>query len=1057
MAIVKLDKRNVQDILSLTTLQEGILLQYLKEPTTEQYFVQLSIRLTGKVDHFRFEHAWNRVIANHESLRTMFRWEGLKNPVQIILKHHSIKVAFVDLSSSFSIENALNEVKENDRRKKFSLTDVAFRVTLCRLNELDYEMIISNHHILFDGWSTGIILKDFFTEYGGNYVEMAKKATYKDYIKLLKAEIYNSHQQQNFWSEYLRGFNQKTELPVSSIKTREMSKMDTRKVLFSCNLKEKLRSFNKEYEVTLSSLLYSAWGVLLQKYNQCEDVVFGTTIAGRSKAIEGLNEVVGLFINTIPLRVKNSANSTSLHVVKKVYEHLKDRQDYETTSLAQVKKYSQIHSDDSLFDSIVVVENYPIDSSLMKSDFSGMRIRNVETTEMTNYDLTIGILLGEEIEISFLYNTDIFQQDTIRRMRDHFMTLLENMVDNPHLPIHQMNILTEEETHQVTKDFNNTKQTWNLDTTIHHLFSQQANCSPNTPAVVDLYRSLTYRELDKQSDLLAQFLLQSGVEKEDIIGVMLSPSIEMHIALLAILKAGGAYLPINLDYPEERIKYMLADCRVSIMLVDHSSLDRAKNVAIDIKIVNVQDSFSELTEAVVAFPEVTPNQLAYVMYTSGTTGRPKGVMIEHRNVLHLIHWFGETFDLEPGVHVMQLTDFTFDPSVEDIFGSLINGATVFIPNPKLIYDRNEFGKFIDTNKINIINYVPSVIAELLLGETKKYESLRTVISGGERLRKDVKDELLKKGYTVYNHYGPTEATVDVLSWKCLPGEVLLGKPIANTKAYVFDDHMNLTPIGIPGELYLSGDGIARGYINDQRLSREKFIQNPIQLEEKLFKTGDIVKWDPAGNLLLLGRVDRQTKIRGYRIELGEIESMIQLTNKVKDVVVINKNQANEYLVAFLVLHNPERRDGIIQNIKTEIKQYLPPYMVPSVYMVIEKIPLTANGKIDYANLNEIEHQKEKNVVENIEPPQTLTEKEIHSIWNNVLGHSQISIIDDFFEIGGDSHSLIRIYSLLNEKFPQKVSVQDLFDYRNIKTLAEIIDKSMDQSSEKAAALNEIEF
>jgi amino acid adenylation domain-containing protein len=752
-------------------------------------------------------------------------------------------------------------------------------------------------------------------------------------------------------------------------------------------------------------------------------------------------------------------------LLKQVFLSLQARAEYEISPLTEIMKQSEL-SGEGFFDSIVVVENYPLDREMTQGK-GAIRFVSYETAEMTNYDLTLAITLGngenlgESIRVHLDYNQELFEPAVIERMAGHFEKILVAITKNLSLPLEKLELVTEKEKHLILKEFNKPAIPYPENKTLHELFTEQAVKTPDLIAVFFQDQGITYRELDRQSSLLANSLRELGAAADEVVGLMTAPSLNMYIGIIAILKAGGAYLPIHLSNPDERIKYMLDDSGAKIWLVQEELLDRIKKTGFSGHILSLSDKSLYNTEKFQAEKKVKPENLAYVIYTSGSTGKPKGVMIEHRNVGNLAAWYSREYGILAGTRSIQLYDYSFDGSVEDIFGSLLYGATLHLADRSLIFDRVKFQEYIEHHEIHIINFIPGMIKELLAGSKKRLSSIKAIISGAERLDEELKNELLGMGYMVYNNYGPTETTVDTLSSKCTSEKVSIGRPVQNSCAYILDEDMNLMPVGIAGELYISGKGVARGYINDSITTEEKFKSSIFDKYERMYKTGDIAKWRENGEIDFIGRIDHQVKIMGFRIELEEIESALMKMPEIKKAVVMVKENPTS-LMGFIETKqviSPEEKPNTVATFKERLKKNLPTYMVPAELFIIEKMPLTVNGKIDRQKLMKMDFTEQLPLKKCL-PPESEIEKTILDTWKKVLAINDIGITDDFFEIGGNSLSLIRVYSLLNEKLPKRLSVQNLFDYRTIKDLAVLLNGKSQSAIERSSGLSpiqEIEF
>jgi amino acid adenylation domain-containing protein/non-ribosomal peptide synthase protein (TIGR01720 family) len=1030
--MAKLDKQNVEDILSLIPIQEGMLFHYLKEPHSDEYFEQISIEMSGEINIPFFTKAWESVIQTNEQLRTLFRWEKVRAPVQIVLKEHKPNIEMFNLQHCDEKEkrDMLETIKIKDREKKFDLREVPFRITLCKLAEEQHEMIVSHHHILYDGWSNGIILKEFINAYqcitDSETFKLPVKKKYKEFVKYLKHQ--DKDKQRMFWQEYLKGFDSPSKLETKKRNDQPIRNDRDYRIRLS---KKNLEEFTQKHEVTLAALLYTLWGIVLQKNNNRDDTVFGSTISGRAGIFQGIDEMVGLFINTVPLRVKRTPGETFAELVKSVNRAIQDWEVYGHTPLTDIKRYSELDEKTDLFDTIVVFENYPLDQAVL-SKKSSIAFQSFSTFEMTNYGLSISIHTFNDIEVAFSFNDQLYDERTIKRLAEHFALISEEGTKHSDKPVDHMEIVSADEKKQILWEFNDTERAFSTEMTISGLFEQQAAKTPNNVAVVEQERTVTYKQLEEMSNSFANVLLEKGIKKGEIVGFITGHSIEMVAGIIGVLKAGAAYVPIDPEYPESRKHLMLQDSGARLLLTDEPDNNVCKPFTGD-SILFVHDSrlfFGDTTRPRIAH---SPNDLFAVFYTSGTTGKPKGVMIEHRNVVNLIQWFAETYEMTEHTNILQVTNYVFDPSIEDFFGTLLYGATLHIAEKDLVLDKERFCDYVEHHQIHMINFIPTILKELLCHD-RKLTSLRTVISGGEKMEESLKDGLIRRGYTLYNNYGPAETTVDALSGKCSEANVSLGKPIANVRCYILDKDQNLSPIGVAGELYIAGAGVSRGYLNMLEATNEKFMMDPFRTGDRMYQTGDLGRWFPNGEIEFLGREDHQVKIRGYRIELSEIHEVLVKHHDIQDAAIIDweMDSGKKVLCAYLIANATINRNELREHLSNE----LPDYMVPTHYIQLDKLPLTSIGKLDRKQLPTPVIGSAKYVA-----PSNQIEEELVTIWASVLGMEQdaISIEDNFFELGGDSILSIQVAGKALQK-DIEITVNQMFQYPTIAELAAQVEK-----------------
>ncbi len=899
-------------------------------------------------------------------------------------------------------------------------------------SDVEQLLIFDMHHIISDGVSLQILIEEFMKLY--NREDLPKlKIQYKDFA-VWQNEHFNSdknNKQETYW---LEEFNcdeiPVLNLPIDYPRPAVMSfEGDTFSFNIDEEVTEKLNQLSKEQGATMYMILMAAYNIFLAKYTGQDDIIVGTPKAGRSHVV--LNNVFGMFVNTLVIRNYPEGAKTVLEFLNEVKDKaLKayENQDYQLEMLIEKLDLKRNLSRNPLFETMFALQN--INPS--KSVHTDLKFRPYEfESTVSKFDLSLTTVeMGSKIGFTLEYCTKLFKKETIKRMANHYVNVIKEMAENSEKRIADIEILLEEERYTLLNEFNNTNVAYQENKTIHQLFEERVKKIPDQTAVVLDGKKMTYRELNEKANQIANHLRSKGVIRDQIIALLLTSSFEMVSGIFGVLKAGGAYLPIDPDYPEERIQYILKDSSSEILLTETSLKDQIQFAG---EVIDLKDSDLYFADYQEIHNINVPNDLAYILYTSGSTGQPKGVMIEHRSVINLSNWYGETYQLQKNKNVLQMTNYTFDPSVEQIFGVLLNGAILYLIRKEVKLNKELFRGYINENQINIVDMVPSALKELLLNE-EKLDSVKVLISGGEKLEDLLKDELLSIGYDLYNHYGLTETTVEALVSKCsLNKKVVLGNPISNSKCYIVDKWNKPVPIGVIGEICISGVGTARGYLNNPDLTGEKFIPNMFVSGERMYRTGDLGRWLSDGTIEYYGRIDSQVKIRGYRIELGEIEDRLREHQLITEAVVIDREDQDQikYLVAYIVT----KEEVESSMLRTYLAETLPQYMIPAFFLQLEKMPLTSNGKINVKALPLVDGQLQSR--EYIAPRDEV-EEQLSAIWSEILNVERIGITDNFFELGGHSLKATSMISKVFKEMNIELPLREIFKNPQIEELAQYI-------------------
>ncbi len=1043
---MKIDKKNLQDVLGLTAMQEGMLFHFLSNPGSNQYFEQIRLRLKGSPDVELFKQTWKHVAKTNEILRAVIRWEKMEDPVQVILKHKDIPLrveSFADAPPG-QRKQLIEDVVAEDRNTPIDLASAPFRLTLCFLPGDECELILTFHHILFDGWSSGIILSEFMETYtrlaGRKDIAPVTKTPLKEFFKWYKGR--DEADQMSFWKDYLSGFDTRTMLPYSRQKVESISRVQTHKVRLSPRTAEGLERLGREKNITSAALLYTAWGLLLQTYNFSEDVIFGTTVSGRPPGVPGIEKTAGMFINTLPVRLTASGKDSVSDVLERTAAHLAERNDYEHGSLTEIKKYTGIGREIDLFDSIVVIDNYPLER-LLEGDYS-LSISSCDLFEMTNFDLTVQVLPFEETEIHFHYNRELFEPGTIERMAGHYLNILETMVTDPSQTVSQVYMLSETEEKEILEVFNTPDIRYVVEDTIHGIISRRAEQNPGKTAVRYEDRRLTYEELNRGANRLAHHLIQRGVTVGTRVALMFPRSVEMIAGLLAVLKTGAACVPLDISYPDERNNFIIEDSGARVLL-KHSHISYHHTADVTEVSYGDQESMENLEELSAENPgvEVKSTDLSYIIYTSGSTGKPKGALLHHSGIVN--HTWTKIGVL--GMTAEDSTANTFSinviASVWQILAPLFTGGRLVVYSDEVEWDPHLQFQRAAEDGISVIEVIPPILKTYLDllddgSEPADLSKLRKIALTSE----ETKPFVVNKFHTRYKQtglvdcYGQTENCDDILHYT-IPADtnttvVPIGTPALNTQVLILNHHNRLQPVGVVGEICSSGAGVGYGYWNRPELSKEKFTPNPLNPDTPMYRTGDLGRWLPDGKVEYLGRIDHQVKIRGNRVELREIENHILKYPDIKAAAVIARDDSRgeKNLYAFFVSDNPITASDM----RTFLLKTLPDYMLPVQFVHMEKLPLTPNGKIDRKALALVEAGGIGSGTD-YKPPRGDYEKKIHELWTQLLEKDKIGTDDNFFDLGGHSLLLIKLKSKLEKTFGGEIAITELFNYPTIRLQA----------------------
>jgi amino acid adenylation domain-containing protein len=1060
---LEIEKADRNEILPLSWAQQQLwVISQLGHQASRAYHVPIIFRLKGRLDHEALNNAFRALLVRHEVLRSNIRTDNAGEPYQFIHHQSTCRIEshiLPDKPNLLQNESTYKSLIETIVSAPFDLaTDSLIRAALIKHGENDHALVLVLHHIVTDAWSMGVLTKELSILYGAYCAghdnplnELALQ--YADYAlwqrNWLQGEVLD--RERNYWREKLQGvpfLEFPTDRPRPPIQTYRGAWLG---LDIDAEISQSLKLLGQRHGCTLFMTLLSVFTVLLHRYTQQTDFCVGTPIANRLQT--EIEPLVGFFVNTLALRIELDGSQSFEMLLKQIkaitlsaYEH--QSMPFERVVNAVNPERSQAHS--PIFQAMMVLHNVK-GSDL---DLPGLNVEYEHVKCSTSqFDLSLALQEFPDGNLSggFEYASDLFDESTIARMGTHFIELVKVLSANPEHAIGQVEFLTAQEKHQLLVERNDTAAPYPKDKCIHELFEMQVAQNPDAVAVVFEDQELTYGELNKKSNQLAHYLIQErGVKPDTLVGICVERSLQMVIGIVGILKAGGAYVPLDPDYPQARLRYMLEDANLTTVITQTHLKDKAQlsdDCAVYINDVNVQSELS--AQAICDIPPkeigLISSHLAYVIYTSGSTGKPKGVMIEHDALENRINWMDCQYGSSASDRVLQKTPFSFDVSVWEFVWPLTSGAAIVLAKPGGHKDPAYLSELICAQKVTKLHFVPSMLASMLAnGDLANGNSLRQVFCSGEALQLSHVKEFQSRYPEVelHNLYGPTEAAIDVSYWDCAKininlSTVPIGRPIQNIQLFIFDGQLNVLPQGVAGELHIGGAGLARGYLNRPDLIAEKFIGNPFYdpnnpaSSERLYKTGDLCRYLPDGNIEFLGRIDHQVKVRGFRIELGEIESALTLHELVKDaVVLVRENTSGEkQLVAYIVSGKAIE----VADLKCHLLNQLPDYMIPSAFVVLDVLPLTPNGKVDRKLLSSSALPRD-NRLKNYKAPSNTIERNLVSLWVSVLelDENSISVEDDFFTLGGNSLSAILLAKKISNYFSIEFTVPIIFKKVTIK-------------------------
>ena len=1096
-----MNRKNVEDLYPLSPLQQGMLFHTLYSPGTGAYLEQMSMTLRGPVHPDAFQRAWQAVVDRHPVLRTGFVWEGVPQPLQVVFRQAELPFTHADWRTLPADEQERRLAEELDRERADGL-DLAkaplLRVRLYRMTDDEHRWILTAHHMLLDGWSLPLVLGEFAALYDGfvrgEMPKLPARRPFREYITWLKRQ--DAGAAEAFWRARLAGFQAPTPLPLDRAPQRAGTPAEghaQEHAGLPPELAAAMESAARRLRVTPSGLMQCAWAAVLAAYAGERDVVFGATVSGRPPELPGVEEMVGMFINTVPIRIRIPRSGSVAEWIQAAHLEQAEARLYEHAPLAELRTWSQVPAESGLFETLLVYENYPVDALESGGDEpspsdepDAFQVVSAHSPERTNYPLSlVAAPFHHAFRVTATYDPGRLRAESVRALLDGLARVLEQIAADPSRPVADLTPLGAEEEHRVTAGFNDTALGYPRDATVHALFQAAAARAPDALALVHEGERVTYAQLNARANRLARRLRALGVGPETSVGVCLERTPELVVALLAVLKAGGAYVPLDPNYPAERLGWMLEDSAAPVVVAQHRT--SAALPATDARVLLVDGERKEIErESGDDLDSIsTAANLAWTIYTSGSTGRPKGVQIEHRGAAAFLHWMRAWVPEEELAGVLFSTSVSFDVSVAEVFFALCWGGTLVVVENAL--SLAELGAGAGVRRASM---VPSAAAELArMGRVPA--TVRTFALGGEPLAPAVAEAVhaLPNVERVENAYGPTEDTTYSLTWVVPRGaeRVLIGRPIANTRAYVLDDRLRPVPAGARGELYLAGDGVARGYRARPALTAERFLPDPYgPAGARMYRTGDLARWTEVRDeevrecesakvrkwndqadasrgaestlapshrrtfaLEFLGRADFQVKVRGYRIEPGEIEAALLAHPAVAEAVVVARpsEAGDSRLVAYVAGADlPSTAE-----LKAHLRSSLPDYMVPAAFATLPALPRTPNGKVDRAALPDPDVPDD---ADEFVPPEGLAEEALAEIWMEVLKRERVGASDNFFELGGHSLLATQVVSRVRAAFAVELPLRALFEHPTLRALAAAIEDLLLADIEGAGEIEE---
>ncbi|WP_095197365.1 non-ribosomal peptide synthase/polyketide synthase [Pseudomonas sp. Irchel 3A7] len=1036
----------IEDLYPLSPMQAGLLFHSLYEADSGAYVNQLSVEARG-LDAERLGRAWRAVLDSHAILRSSFHFpEGFEAPVQLVHRHLQLPMTCLDWRGRADQAQALAQLIDSERLQLDSTRAPLMRLTLVRLDNERQQLIYTHHHLLLDGWSNSLLLSEVLQRYAGQTVP-APTGRFADYIGWLQRQ--DAEADELFWRGQLASLDNPTLLAESlSLTNPSDTAFADHHQTFDVATSKRFSDFARQQKVTLNTLVQGAWALLLQRYSGQRSVAFGATVAGRPVDLPGAESQLGLFINTLPVISSPDAVESVEQWLSRLQAQNLELREHEFTALGDIQRWAG-RAGEPLFDSLLVFENFPVAEALQQGAPAGLSFQVPQNHERTNFPLTLAATAESQLSLNWSYQCSHFSSDAIARMSEHLAALLTAMVAAPQAALSELDLLTAPERAQQLIEWNPAFTAEQNPLCVHQLIEAQADIRPHATALIFNDLELSFDQLNRRANQLAHRLRALGVGPEVRVGLAMQRTPAMIVGLLAILKAGGAYVPLDPAYPAERLRYLMEDSGISL-LISQSWLREKLPLPQGLSVLEID------REPLASMADTNPvnltcgENLAYLIYTSGSTGRPKGVSVAHGPLaMHCVK-IGELYGMTPDDRELQFASISFDGAHERWLTPLVFGSAV-MPRDDELWSVERTCAEIEKHGITIACFTPTYLGQIadFMGEAGRDLPIRSYTPCGEGMAKHAFDEVqhVLQPKRLINGYGPTETVITPLIWLAYPDTEFdsafmpIGRPVGNRSAYILDGGLQPLPVGVAGELYLGGEGVARGYHQRPDLTAERFVPDPFVPGGRLYRSGDLARFRADGVVEYLGRIDQQVKIRGFRIELGEIEACLVEHQGVREAFVIDREgPAGRQLVGYVVPRDPladeqELRDALTMHLRSR----LPAHMLPAHLMCLAALPLTPNGKLDRQGLPAPEATRQRqDQVAAASPAEAL----LVEIWQELLGLESVGVTENFFELGGDSIISLQAVSRAGQR-GLVFSPKQLFEQQTIRALAAVANSRED--------------